>query len=448
MWGTVCDDFFTDVAATVVCRQLNAGYSRGLAMHGAPYGRGRGPIWLDDVICLGTEARLWDCSALKPRGTNNCRHKEDVAVACFATRPPPPPAPPVPPAQPYAPDGTVRLVHGPRANLGRVEMSMFGRWGTLCGRSWNPATARVACRQLGLPGGSLLYGKQYQGSLQPPYPPIWLKGLRCTGSELNLLQCPYEAVLDYTCPPTVPVAITCTVPDGALRLAGGNKSSGRLEVFHDSTWGTVCSDDFGAVDAAVACRQLGFATGRVAPLQHFGPGKGRVWMEAVGCLGGEARLADCPFDGWQQSDCPHELDAGVICEAARPPSPLPPSPAPPYPPVTPSPPSYTGPKAPSPPAVYGLPPSPPPYYGGYGPAPPGYGAAPEYRHPPQPYGLYGPRQVPAYQPNIPYGYYAPPTYAAPGYAPPGHVYPGYGSPPLADEDNGSPIDTTHRRQLA
>lgn len=34
----------------------------------------------DDVICLGTEARLWDCSAQKPRGTNNCRHKGAYSV--------------------------------------------------------------------------------------------------------------------------------------------------------------------------------------------------------------------------------------------------------------------------------------------------------------------------------------------------------------------------------
>ncbi len=40
----------------------------------------------------------------------------------------------------------------------------------------------------------------------------------------------------------------------------------------------MCSDAFDAVDATVACRQLGFATGRVAPLQQFAPGKGRVWM--------------------------------------------------------------------------------------------------------------------------------------------------------------------------
>lgn len=65
----------------------------------------------------------------------------------------------------------------------------------------------------------------------------------------------------------------------------------------------MCSDDFGAVDAAVACRQLGFATGRVAPLQHFGPGKGRVWMgepvsimlERYSCSRARVLRAWCPW---------------------------------------------------------------------------------------------------------------------------------------------------------
>ena len=46
------------------------------------YGSGYGPIWLDDVGCLGTEAFIGDCYHLD-WGSNNCAHYEDVAVACY-----------------------------------------------------------------------------------------------------------------------------------------------------------------------------------------------------------------------------------------------------------------------------------------------------------------------------------------------------------------------------
>jgi len=43
-----------------------------------------------------------------------------------------------------------------------------------------------------------------------------------------------------------------------LRLAGsGQAREGRLEVYHNGRWGTVCDDAFGDVDASVACFQLG-----------------------------------------------------------------------------------------------------------------------------------------------------------------------------------------------
>ena len=56
---------------------------------------------------------------------------------------------------------------------------------------------------------------------------------------------------------------------GSIRLVSetGRTSSltgGRLEVFLNDQWGTVCDDLFGSSDAIVACRQLGFMGGASA----------------------------------------------------------------------------------------------------------------------------------------------------------------------------------------
>jgi len=54
------------------------------------YGRGKGPIWLDNVRCSGSESSVGECWHAGWE-IHDCTHWEDVAIYCLRT---PPPAPP------------------------------------------------------------------------------------------------------------------------------------------------------------------------------------------------------------------------------------------------------------------------------------------------------------------------------------------------------------------
>lgn len=77
VWGTVCDDSFDEIDATVACRQL--GFSSGTSYTA---GGGVDPILMDDVACTGSELRLVDCS-FPGWEVHNCSHGEDVGVECL-----------------------------------------------------------------------------------------------------------------------------------------------------------------------------------------------------------------------------------------------------------------------------------------------------------------------------------------------------------------------------
>ncbi|NXC67140.1 HIPL1 protein, partial [Anhinga anhinga] len=106
--------------------------------------------------------------------------------------------------------------------------------------------------------------------------------------------------------------------NGAVRLMeqrDRGQSWGRVEVYIDGEWGTVCDDGWGSPAAAVVCRQLGFPyVVRASKKAEFGEGTSlRILLDDVQCSGQEETLLECDHADVGTHNCSHEEDAGVVC---------------------------------------------------------------------------------------------------------------------------------------
>ncbi|XP_030043952.1 deleted in malignant brain tumors 1 protein [Microcaecilia unicolor] len=307
-WGTVCDDSWDLEDAHVVCKQLECGHAV-MANHSAFYGRGKGPIWLGKLQCDGNESALWDCA---PRSwdRHDCTHKEDASVLCSEFK-------------------DLRLQSDDYDCAGRVEVYYNGTWGSLCN---NKRTATdVICKQLNCGGPGVMESGNKYGSGTGP---LWVDQIECRPHDRELWQCPSTPWHTAACERREEMHISCpgqkakTVQTKAeltmcpnstegnrVRLVGGNGTcSGRVEVCHGGSWGTVCDDFWDMKDAEVVCRQLGCGPAASALGDaKFGKGEGPIWLVEVQCRGGEKSLEDCPTNSWGENDCLHKEDAGVIC---------------------------------------------------------------------------------------------------------------------------------------
>ncbi|XP_038078149.1 deleted in malignant brain tumors 1 protein-like [Patiria miniata] len=299
-WGTVCDDDWDDTDANVVCKQL--GFERAVeAISGAGFGEGTGPILLDDVACTEDDLRLEDCRSSGWR-VENCGHGEDAGVVCVDE--------PV-----EGSEGDVRLV-GPSPNYGRVEVQHDGVWGTVCDDNWDMNDAEVVCRQLGFTNGAgrAVTNAEFGEGVDP----ILLDEVECVNTESRLVDCPNAGWGTTDCSHYEDAGLVCLPneePDVTVRLVGGeNDKEGRVEVYYQGEWGTVCDDEWDDTDANVVCKQLGF-TGAVeaASGARFGAGTGRILLDDVSCTEEDTRLEDCGNRGWGEQNCGHSEDAGVVC---------------------------------------------------------------------------------------------------------------------------------------
>ncbi|KAM4662406.1 HHIP-like protein 1 [Discoglossus pictus] len=105
--------------------------------------------------------------------------------------------------------------------------------------------------------------------------------------------------------------------NGAVRLVNNQNQfdRGRVEIFINGEWGTVCDDLWNTKAASVVCRQLGFAHVIKASKQaEFGEGRSlRILLDDVDCSGKEKTLLECKHKEIGKNNCTHQEDAGVIC---------------------------------------------------------------------------------------------------------------------------------------
>eukprot|EP00892_Ulva_mutabilis_P004970 jgi/Ulvmu1/2845/UM144_0010.1 len=261
-------------------------------------------------------------------------------------------------------EGAVRLRGGfgtmcDPIHTGFVEVFHNGEWGTICvgnerDNNLNSVddflAADVICRQLGFPHGTVMdiqsknpvpppvlafdpFGKAepilQREEVTEPFGRVWLDDVVCHGPEDDVLECYLgDGFLDdaFTCKdrndPRVRFAVACRqfpvgaaqegvaapgAEEGDVRLVAQstvrNWQLGRPEIYFEGSWSQICAASFGAPDAVVVCRQLGYSTGTANSFQagSFAPTDGtlvfsEVAVTAPGCNGAEANLLECGPD--------------------------------------------------------------------------------------------------------------------------------------------------------
>ncbi|XP_072024437.1 scavenger receptor cysteine-rich domain superfamily protein-like isoform X2 [Amphiura filiformis] len=289
-WGIVCGSEYPSFEiADLVCKQLGYKFYVESTHRQIPDPtRTTEPKW--SVSCQGIETNLLQC-------THNEDHycRDDFRITCAS------------PKEAYAYE--VRLTNGPSPSEGLLEVFFQGKWGIVCNRESSSRTiADLTCKQLG-----------YIMSVEATYPtsapgvvgPRWF--VKCDGTETTLWQCAHNEV--HSCY-SGNYMITCASPkdEFEVRLSGGTSpSEGRLDVYTNGEWGTVCDYAFSYDVADLACQQLGYN-------YSFDFTKNALYGESIGtgwqltCGGNRTSLRRCYR---QQHHCNTRNTIGACCATLK-----------------------------------------------------------------------------------------------------------------------------------
>ncbi|KAL4239801.1 scavenger receptor [Mactra antiquata] len=285
-WGTVCDDEFDVNDAKVICRMLGFTDTEYAQVESPDrYGRGSGEIMLDDTNCQGNESDVFHCYYSTDA---DCDHTEDVGVSCQ----------------------TPLRLNGNARHIGMVEIkeAMNDSWSPVCFDSIDDRAGKVICQMLGLSIGKIhLTNATIENNLISTIGKKWT----CNGTETDLQSCVSSV---HECSLGEAAFLECST---RIRLQDGpNNQTGRVEVYHNGQWGTVCDDSFDDKAASVVCSMLGFNPRQARAIDGvaFGEGLGDIVIDDIRCTGLESDIADCKSRIWGSvNNCHHTEDAAVEC---------------------------------------------------------------------------------------------------------------------------------------
>jgi len=215
----------------------------------------------------------------------------------------------------------LELVGGSGPNEGNILLN--GR--PVCDdgyQNYGPQNAQVVCRMLGYTSGTFTTNSQFG----PVSDVFAMDEVQCTGDEEYIWRCPHSIVDD--CSGSEGFGVICSNDEPITADSGhGGSGSGsgwaEVELVGGSgpnegnilVWGQpVCDDDhpsYGAQNALVVCRMLGYFSGSYTPHSHFGPVTTNFGMDDVHCVGNETSINDCPHN--DQNNCGAGEGLGVIC---------------------------------------------------------------------------------------------------------------------------------------
>ncbi|RDD45648.1 Deleted in malignant brain tumors 1 protein [Trichoplax sp. H2] len=241
-------------------------------------------------------------------------------------------------------------------NVGRVQYFYNNEQRPICSSDFTLYDAHVVCQQMGFAGATSITSSAAFGS---PLITSGMRNLKCSGYESSIFDCPgsnpnntvacfssYAGVYcatnnscssnpctnggtcsnkfyGYSCKCsgqfTGQNCQDATFPtSGSVRLVNGsNPLSGRVEVYLNNNWSTVCLNQSSIQDMKVICKQMGYIFANAFPTPVFGQGN-TATIYQLKCTGTENSVKDCPAVAvTNQGGCTHQWDLSLACSGAN-----------------------------------------------------------------------------------------------------------------------------------